>query len=48
MSNDSDRKPVADQAEADAWFPSPYSLTQVRVRLYERQTSSSGFYVCFC
>lgn len=24
----SDRKPVADQAEADAWFPSPYSLTQ--------------------
>lgn len=28
MSNDSDRKPVADQAEDDAWFPSPYSLTQ--------------------
>ena len=28
MSNSSDRKPVADQAEADAWFPSPYSLTQ--------------------
>jgi len=27
MSND-DRKPVADQAEDDAWFPSPYSLTQ--------------------
>ncbi|KAG7146453.1 Protein/nucleic acid deglycase HchA like protein [Verticillium longisporum] len=26
MSND--RKPVADQAEDDAWFPSPYSLTQ--------------------
>jgi putative intracellular protease/amidase len=24
----SDRKPVADQAEKDAWFPSPYSLTQ--------------------
>jgi molecular chaperone Hsp31 and glyoxalase 3 len=23
-----DRKPVADQAEDDAWFPSPYSLTQ--------------------
>ncbi|PHH85741.1 hypothetical protein CDD83_11236 [Cordyceps sp. RAO-2017] len=28
MSKTSDRKPVADQAEADAWFPSPYSLTQ--------------------
>jgi D-lactate dehydratase / protein deglycase len=28
MSDNSDRKPVADQAEADAWFPSPYSLTQ--------------------
>lgn len=28
MSNSSDRKPVADQAEDDAWFPSPYSLTQ--------------------
>lgn len=27
-SNATDRKPVADQAEADAWFPSPYSLTQ--------------------
>ncbi|EEY19044.1 chaperone protein hchA [Verticillium alfalfae VaMs.102] len=26
MSND--RKPVADQAEDDTWFPSPYSLTQ--------------------
>lgn len=24
----SDRKPVRDTAEADAWFPSPYSLTQ--------------------
>ncbi|KAL7917503.1 class I glutamine amidotransferase-like protein [Trichoderma austrokoningii] len=24
----SDRKPVRDIAEADAWFPSPYSLTQ--------------------
>ena len=23
-----DRSPVPDQAEADAWFPSPYSLTQ--------------------
>ncbi|MCO5566070.1 hypothetical protein L7F22_019746 [Adiantum nelumboides] len=23
-----DRKPVADQAEDDAWFPSPFSLTQ--------------------
>lgn len=23
-----DRAPVADQAESDAWFPSPYSLTQ--------------------
>ena len=28
MSNDSDRKPVADDAEADAYFPSPFSLTQ--------------------
>jgi len=28
MSDSSDRKPVADQAEDDAWFPSPYSLTQ--------------------
>jgi len=28
MSNSSDRKPAADQAEDDAWFPSPYSLTQ--------------------
>lgn len=28
MSNTSDRKPVADQAEDDAWFPSPFSLTQ--------------------
>ncbi|KAI4187956.1 MAG: hypothetical protein L6R41_002460 [Letrouitia leprolyta] len=28
MSHDSDRKPVADLAESDAWFPSPYSLTQ--------------------
>lgn len=28
MSNSSDRKPVADQAEDDAWFPSPFSLTQ--------------------
>ncbi|KFX98110.1 hypothetical protein O988_04522 [Pseudogymnoascus sp. VKM F-3808] len=28
MSNSSDRAPVADQAEADAWFPSQYSLTQ--------------------
>ncbi|KAL6718710.1 hypothetical protein ACLMJK_002944 [Lecanora helva] len=28
MSNTSDRKPVADQAEADAWFPSSFSLTQ--------------------
>ncbi|KAF2169665.1 hypothetical protein M409DRAFT_20080 [Zasmidium cellare ATCC 36951] len=28
MSTEQDRKPVADQAEADAWFPSPYSLTQ--------------------
>lgn len=29
MSNtEQDRKPVADQAESDAWFPSPYSLTQ--------------------
>lgn len=28
MSDTSDRKPVADQAESDAWFPSPFSLTQ--------------------
>ncbi|KAM0330904.1 hypothetical protein ACHAQA_003860 [Verticillium albo-atrum] len=28
MANSSDRAPVADQAEDDAWFPSPYSLTQ--------------------
>ncbi|OBT39919.1 hypothetical protein VE00_09580 [Pseudogymnoascus sp. WSF 3629] len=28
MVNSSDRAPVADWAEADAWFPSPYSLTQ--------------------
>lgn len=28
MFNTSDRKPVPDQAEADAWFPSPFSLTQ--------------------
>ena len=28
MSNSEDRKPVADQAEDDAWFPSPFSLTQ--------------------
>ena len=28
MSNASDRAPVRDQAEADAWFPSPYSLTK--------------------
>lgn len=28
MSNDSDRKPVADDAEADAYFPSSFSLTQ--------------------
>jgi molecular chaperone Hsp31 and glyoxalase 3 len=28
MSNSSDRKPVADKAEDDAYFPSPYSLTQ--------------------
>jgi len=28
MSNSLDRAPVLDQAEADAWFPSPYSLTQ--------------------
>ncbi|KAI5365010.1 Putative protein/nucleic acid deglycase HchA, class I glutamine amidotransferase [Septoria linicola] len=28
MSDKSDRKPVADQAEDDAWFPSPFSLTQ--------------------
>ncbi|KAM0697028.1 hypothetical protein Q7P36_003099 [Cladosporium allicinum] len=28
MSNNSDRKPVADDAEADAYFPSSFSLTQ--------------------
>ncbi|KAK6438833.1 hypothetical protein LTR95_004968 [Oleoguttula sp. CCFEE 5521] len=28
MPESSSRKPVADQAESDAWFPSPYSLTQ--------------------
>ncbi|EXJ81969.1 chaperone hchA [Capronia coronata CBS 617.96] len=28
MSNSSDRAPVPDQAEADAFFPSPFSLTQ--------------------
>lgn len=28
MSNQSDRKPAPDQAEDDAWFPSPFSLTQ--------------------
>lgn len=28
MSQSSDRTPVADQAEDNAWFPSPYSLTQ--------------------
>lgn len=28
MSNTSDRAPVADQAEFNAWFPSKYSLTQ--------------------
>ncbi|OQU96373.1 hypothetical protein CLAIMM_02464 [Cladophialophora immunda] len=28
MSNSSDRIPVPDQAESDAWFPSPSSLTQ--------------------
>ncbi|KIY03481.1 uncharacterized protein Z520_00172 [Fonsecaea multimorphosa CBS 102226] len=28
MSNPSDRNPVPDQAESDAWFPSPFSLTQ--------------------
>ena len=28
MSTKSDRQPVADEAEADAWFPSPFSLTQ--------------------
>lgn len=28
MSSSSDRAPVPDQAEADAWFPSPYSLSQ--------------------
>lgn len=28
MSDPTDKKPVADQAEDDAWFPSPYSLTQ--------------------
>ncbi|KAF4878176.1 Protein/nucleic acid deglycase HchA [Colletotrichum siamense] len=28
MSSSSERKPVPDQAEDDAWFPSPFSLTQ--------------------
>ncbi|KAJ5490180.1 ThiJ/PfpI [Penicillium expansum] len=28
MSSSSDRAPVRDQAEDDAWFPSPYSLSQ--------------------
>ncbi|KAI1613763.1 class I glutamine amidotransferase-like protein [Exophiala viscosa] len=28
MSEQSDRAPAPDQAESDAWFPSPYSLTQ--------------------
>lgn len=28
MAPSSDRAPARDQAEADAWFPSPYSLTQ--------------------
>ncbi|KXH48614.1 chaperone hchA [Colletotrichum simmondsii] len=28
MSNASDRAPVRDRAEADAWFPSPFSLTK--------------------
>lgn len=28
MSKESDRNPVPDQAEDDAWFPSPFSLTQ--------------------
>ena len=28
MSESSDRAPVPDQAESDAWFPSPFSLTQ--------------------
>lgn len=28
MTTSTDRKPVADQAEDDAWFPSPFSLTQ--------------------
>ncbi|CAI0653273.1 unnamed protein product [Colletotrichum noveboracense] len=28
MSDSSERKPVPDQAEDDAWFPSPFSLTQ--------------------
>ncbi|KAI8271849.1 Protein/nucleic acid deglycase HchA [Colletotrichum sp. SAR11_240] len=28
MPNSSERKPVPDQAEDDAWFPSPFSLTQ--------------------
>ena len=28
MSSSSDRKPIPDQAEDDAWFPSPFSLTQ--------------------
>lgn len=28
MANASDRQPIADQAEANAWFPSKFSLTQ--------------------
>ena len=28
MSAPTDRAPVRDQAESDAWFPFPYSLTQ--------------------
>lgn len=28
MPNTSDHKPVQDQAESDAWFPSPFSLTK--------------------
>lgn len=28
MSTSTDRRPVKDQAEDDAWFPSPYSLTK--------------------
>jgi D-lactate dehydratase / protein deglycase len=28
MPDEADKKPVADQAESDAWFPSPFSLTQ--------------------